>query len=161
MPVSAPARIRLACFVLELSWLPRQLKTAPSAPDSQEMMRMRRTLYGVMKGTTEAAAALRADGVPLTPDVDRKLARVEAAVAHALASSPDGETIAQAEELVALDALCDLHLAAQREPEPLRARLRPIVDEWIAHAARTGLAPAELPSRASVPLDTWLDAQET
>lgn len=121
---------------------------------------MRRTLYGVMKGTTEAATALRADGTVLAHEVDRKLARVEAAIAHALASSPDGETIAQAEELVALDALCDLHLAVQTQPEPLRERLRPIIDEWIAHAARTGIAPPDAPRREAMPLDQWLDTQE-
>lgn len=121
---------------------------------------MRRTLYGVMKGTTEAAATLRADGTELAHEVDRKLARVEAAIAHALASSPDGETIAQAEELVALDALCDLHLAVQTQPEPLREQLRPIIDEWIAYAARTGIAPPEAPRREVMPIDQWLDTQE-
>ncbi|MBA3948927.1 MAG: hypothetical protein H0X44_03170 [Acidobacteria bacterium] len=117
-----------------------------------------------MKDTTQAAAELRAGGVALAPDVDRKLARVEAAIDHALASSPDGETIAKAEELVALDALSDLHLAAQTQPEPLRSRLRPIVDEWIAHAARTGVTPSDLSSPAStatpLTLDSWLDARE-
>ena len=122
---------------------------------------MRRTLYRVMKDTTEAAAALRADGIPLSPEVDRKLARVEAAVAHALASSPDGETIAQAEELVALDALCDLHLALQTQPERLRERLRPVVEDWIAHAARTGITPPDSRPNAPAQLDEWLDAQES
>lgn len=122
---------------------------------------MRRTLYGLMKDTTEAAAELRASGVALAPDVDRKLARAESAIDHALASSPDGETIAQPEELVALDALCDLHLAAETQPEPLRARLRPIVAEWIAHAARTRVTPADLSPPAIAPstLDSWFDDQ--
>lgn len=123
---------------------------------------MRRTLYAVMKNTMQTAAELRASGLVLAPDVDRKLARVEAAFDHALVSSPDGETIAQAEEMVALDALSDLHLAAQSEPPAIRARLRPMVDEWIAHPARTGVTAPDLSSHGATPspLDSWLDAEE-
>ena len=125
---------------------------------------MRRTLYGVMKDTRRAAADLRATAPTLSPEIDLKLARFERAVAHALASSPDGETIAQPEELVTLDALSDLHLAAQHQPDALRDRLRPIVDEWIAHAAVTGITPADLvprpESHATTQLDDWLDAED-
>lgn len=125
---------------------------------------MRRTLYGVLKDTKRAASDLRADGVALAPEVEQALGRFEAAVRHALASSPDGETIAQAEELVAIDALCDLHVSLQTQPEDLRSRLRPIIDDWIEHAA-SGVTSQDLERRAATgpaaaPLDSWLDAQE-
>jgi hypothetical protein len=125
---------------------------------------MRRTLYGVIRDTNDAAAQLREEGVTLTPDIQQKLGRFEAAMQHALASSPDGETIAQAEELVALDALCDLHLALQQQPERLRAALRPVVDDWISYAVSTGATPEELASRSSssatpAAIDSWLDRQ--
>lgn len=124
---------------------------------------MRRTLYGVMKDTTRATADLRA-AIDLAPEIDQKLARFESAVAQALASSPDGESIAQPEELVTLDALCDLHVAAQEQPEPIRERLRPIIDEWIAHAAMTGITPLELTERADAgapsALEAWLHAED-
>lgn len=125
---------------------------------------MRRTLYGVMKDTNRATAALRATTPALAPDIDQKLSRFESAIAHAMASSPDGQTIAQPEELVTLDALCDLHLAAQEQPEPLRERLRPIVEEWIAHAAMTGITPLDLEERTEPPpvtqLDDWFEAED-
>ena len=123
---------------------------------------MRRTLYGVMKDTKRATAELRATAAVLPPDIDEKLSRFEAAITHALATSPDGETIAQPEELVTLDALCDLHLAAQEQPEHLRQRLRPIVDDWIAHAAMTGIAPIDLEGRSRKPtqLEAWLGSED-
>src|SRR5687768_4559955 len=125
---------------------------------------MRRTLYGVMKDTNRATAALRAASPALAPELDQKLSRFESAIAHALASSPDGETIAQPEELVTLDALCDLHLAAQGQPEALRERLRPIVDEWIAHAAMTGITPLDLEGRpesqSATQLDAWFESED-
>ncbi len=122
---------------------------------------MRRTLYGVMQDTHRVVTELRARGPVLSPEIDQKLARFEAAITHALASSPDGETLARPEELVSLDALCDLHVALQNQPEFLRARLRPIVEDWIAHAAMTGLTPEDLSARApATPLDVWLSAKD-
>lgn len=124
---------------------------------------MRRTLYGVMKDTTRAIADVRAATPDLSPGIDQKLGRFEAAVAQALTSSPDGEAIASPEELVTLDALCDLHVAAQNEAEPLRERLRPIIDEWIAHAAMTGLTPLELERAKTSPaltVEAWLQAED-
>lgn len=122
---------------------------------------MGRTLYEVLEETREAAAVLRAEGA-LDPEMSQKLARFDVAVEHALASSPDGATVAHPEELVALNALCDVHLAAQSRPEALRARLRPIVDVWIAYAASTGVTPQELgqarPDDASGPVDAWLSS---
>ncbi|HEX6324597.1 MAG TPA: hypothetical protein VFZ36_12795 [Vicinamibacterales bacterium] len=106
---------------------------------------MGRTLYEVLEETRGTAALLRTGDAGLDPEISQKLARFETAVDHALASSPDGATVAHPEELVALNALCDLHLAAQGQPEWLRERLRPIVDVWIAYAASTGLSP-DLPS---------------
>jgi hypothetical protein len=111
-----------------------------------------------MHDTHRVTAELRASESVIPPDIDHKLARFEAAIAHALASSPDGETIAQPEELVSLDALCDLHVALRDQPEVLRARLRPIVDDWIAHAAMTGITPEDLAGREPVPSDTALEA---
>lgn len=123
---------------------------------------MRRTLYGVLEDTRVAATALRVQTPMLDPGISDKLARFEAAVDHALASSPDGTTVAQPEELVALDALCDLHLALQHHDEPLKERLRPIVDEWIAYAASTGLTPQELARSAGqesrTEMDGWLQS---
>lgn len=122
---------------------------------------MRRTLYGVMQDTQRVTTELRAGGPVLSPAIDHKLARFEAAITHALASSPDGDTIAQPEELVSLDALCDLHLALQDQPEFLRARLRPVIEDWIAHAAMTGITPEDLSARApAAPLDVWLSAKD-
>lgn len=127
---------------------------------------MRRTLYGVIKDTHESAAQMRAEGIMLTPAIQQKLDRFEAAMQQALASSPDGETIAQPEELVALDALCDLHVALQDQPERLRAALRPIIDNWIAYAAANGITPEELAAKATTlttpaAIDSWLERQET
>ena len=122
---------------------------------------MRRTLYGVMQDTHRVTTELRVRGPGLSPEIDNKLARFEAAITHALASSPDGETIAQPEELVSLDALCDLHVALQGQPEFLRARLRPIIEDWIAHAAMTGITPEGLSGpAAAAPLDVWLSAED-
>lgn len=125
---------------------------------------MLRSLYDVLEDTRTAAAAIRTDGLWLEPPIDEKLRRFEAAVEHALASSPDGETVAQAEELVALNALSDLHLALQNQPVELRERLRPIVDEWIAYAASTGLTPQELARSAThaggTDVETWLRTAE-
>lgn len=115
---------------------------------------MARTLYEVLEETRGAAALLRTGDAGLDPEISQKLARFETSVDHALASSPDGATVAHPEELVALNALCDLHLAAQGQPEGLRERLRPIVDVWIAYAASTGLSP-DLPS--SVPANDLAD----
>jgi hypothetical protein len=125
---------------------------------------MRRTLYGVIKATNEAAAQLREGEVALTPDIEQKLDRFEAAMRHALASSPDGETIAQPEELVALDALCDLHLALQDQPERMRAALRPIIDDWITYAVTMGVTPDEMVARATTgaapaAIESWLEQQ--
>lgn len=103
---------------------------------------MSRTLYAVLEETRVAASDLR-ESTALTPDISEKLARFESAVEHALASSPDGATVAHPEEYVALDALCDLHVALQDQSTEMRDRLRPIVDEWIAYAASTGLTPQE------------------
>jgi len=123
-----------------------------------------RSLYEVLEGTRIAANAIRADGVALEPAIDEKLRRFEQAVQHALESSPDGETVAQAEEFVALNALSDLHVALRGKPAELQDRLRPIVDEWIAYAACTGLTPQELARPAAQPhapdVDTWLRTLE-
>ena len=51
---------------------------------------MRRTLYGVLEDTRVAATALRVQTPVLDPGISDKLARFEAAIDHALASSPDG-----------------------------------------------------------------------
>lgn len=118
---------------------------------------MTRTLYGVLEDTLAAAAELRQ--VPaLDPGLEERLSRLEAAIQRALASSPDGATVARAEEYVALNALCDLHLAIQDRPESLRSRFRPIIDEWIAYAAETGLTPQELDRAepAAREVDEWL-----
>lgn len=104
---------------------------------------MYRTLYGVLQDTRQTAAHIREQGVELDTELSAKLAHFEAAVDHALASSPDGVTVSHPEEYVALDALCDLHLSLQSRPDSLRNLLRPIVDEWIAYAATTGLTPQE------------------
>ena len=123
---------------------------------------MGRTLYEVLEETRGAAALVRTDAVDLESEISQKLARFEIAVEHALQTSPDHATVAHPEELVALNALCDLHLAAQSGPEPLRERLRPIVDVWIAYAASTGLTPQELvqarPGHAAEPVEAWLRA---
>jgi hypothetical protein len=123
---------------------------------------MRRTLYGVFQDTHQAVADLRAGDTGLDAEISQKLARFETAVEHALASSPDQATVAHPEELVALDALCDLHIAAQSRPQPLREQLRPIVDAWIAYAASTGLTPQELaqakPDAAEGRIDAWLSS---
>lgn len=122
---------------------------------------MRRTLYAVLEHTREAAKDLRAAGLELEAGISDRLARFESAIEHALASSPDGETVAHAEEYVALDALCDLHVALQDQPGPLREQVRPIVDEWIAYAVSTGLTPQELASSAGKQgdaADEWLQA---
>lgn len=126
---------------------------------------MRRTLYGVLEDTSRAAAELRGRKLVLDPDIDRRLARFEEAIDRALASSPDRTTVAQPEEFVALDALCELHIAVQNQPESLRSLIRPIVDEWIAYAVTTGLTPQELAARTrtqegAAPLETWLDHGE-
>jgi hypothetical protein len=123
---------------------------------------MRRTLYGVLENTSRAAAELRSRKLVIDPDIDRRLARFEEAIERALASSPDRTTVAQPEEFVALDALCELHIAVQGQPESLRSLVRPIVDEWIAYAVTTGLTPQELAARTrthdvAAPLETWLD----
>lgn len=121
---------------------------------------MSRTLYAVMQETQAAASELRETAV-LDPAISEKLARFETAVAHALASSPDGATVAHPEEYVALDALCDLHVALQDQPPEMRERLRPIVDEWIAYAAATGMTPEELASShqpKGEEVDRWLNA---
>lgn len=125
---------------------------------------MLRSLYEVLESTRTAAASVRTDGLRLEPRIDEKLRRFEEAIEHALATSPDGETVAQAEELVALNALSDLHLELQDQPVELRERLRPIVDEWIAYAASTGLTPQE-PARSAADagatdVDTWLQTAE-
>ena len=119
---------------------------------------MGRTLYAVLQDTQSAAADLRetarADAV-----IADKLARFEAAVEHALASSPDGATVAHPEEYVALDALCELHLALQDRPVEFRERLRAIIDEWIAYAASTGMTPEEFEAASrdsSAEVDGWL-----
>jgi hypothetical protein len=123
---------------------------------------MGRTLYEVLEETRGAAAVVRTEAVDLDPEISQKLSRFEIAVEHALQTSPDKTTVAHPEELVALNALCDLHLAAQSRPESLRARLRPIVDVWIAYAASTGLTPQELgqtsPSDESGPVEAWLSS---
>lgn len=122
---------------------------------------MARTLYGVLEDTLAAAGAMRGSAA-LDPEIDDKLARFEAAMRQALASSPDRATVARAEEYVALNALCELHVAIQSRPESLRAQLRPIVDEWIAYAAATGLTPQELARAAQQDaareVDDWLRA---
>jgi hypothetical protein len=120
---------------------------------------MSRTLYAVLQETQQAASDLR-QSASLPGDIAEKLARFEAAIDHALASSPDGKTVAHPEEYVALDALCDLHVALQEQSLDMRERLRPIVDEWIAYAASTGLTPQELEAahREPVsPVDGWLE----
>ena len=119
---------------------------------------MSRTLYEVLEETRGAATDLR-ESTALPPDISEKLARFEAAIDHALASSPDGRTVAHPEEYVALDALCDLHVALQQQSTEMRDRLRPIVDEWIAYAASTGLTPQEFEAshRETVSaVDGWL-----
>ena len=123
---------------------------------------MGRTLYEVLEETRGAAAVLRTEALGLDPEISQKLSRFEIAVEHALQTSPDETTVALPEELVALNALCDLHLAAQSRPESLRARLRPIVDVWIAYAASTGLTPQDLgqarPDAESGPVEAWLSS---
>lgn len=123
---------------------------------------MQRTLYGVLQDTRHAAAGIREQGLELDPEISVKLARFEAAIDHALASSPDGVTVSHPEEYVALDALCDLHLSLQSRPESLQTLLRPIVDEWIAYAASTGLTPQELSQSAarenSREVEGWLSS---
>ena len=124
---------------------------------------MRRTLYGVIEETREAAAELRRSPAGLSPEIEGKLARFEEAVTHAMASSPDGHHIAQPEEMVALDALCDLHVALGGAPEALRERFRPIVDAWISYAVATGMTPQEMSVRAATAesdLEAWLDAED-
>ena len=123
---------------------------------------MRRTLYGLIEETRQAAAELRRSPARLSPDVDAKLARFEEAVAHALSSSPDGQHVAHPEEMVALDALCDLHVALAGASEALRDRFRPIVDAWISYAVATGMTPHEMAERGSShsALETWLDAED-
>ncbi len=122
---------------------------------------MRPTLYGVLEDTRDAAAELRADALPLSPDVDAKLTRFESAVTHALLSSPDGQNIAHPEEMVALDALCELHLALRDAREPLRARFRPIVETWISYAVTTGMTPQEMEARsADSPVDAWFESPD-
>lgn len=124
---------------------------------------MARTLYEVLEDTLAAARAMRAS-TALDPEIDDKLARFEAAVGHALSSSPDRATVARAEEYVALNALCELHVAIQSRPESLRSQLRPIIDEWIAYAADTGLTPQELAKAAQQEttrdVDDWLRAAD-
>ena len=123
---------------------------------------MRRTLYGVLEDTSRAAAELRGRKVVIDPDIDRRLARFEEAIERALASSPDRTTVAHPEEFVVLDALCELHIAVQGQPESLRSLVRPIVDDWIAYAVTTGLTPQELAARTrthagATPLENWFD----
>jgi len=101
------------------------------------------TLYGVLEDTLAAVGAMRASA-ELDAEIDGKLASFEETIRHVIASSPDRSTVARADEYVALNALCDLHVAIQSRPESLRSRLRPIVDEWISYAAATGLTPQEL-----------------
>jgi hypothetical protein len=111
-----------------------------------------------MQDTRRAASDLR-EAASADPSIAAKLARFEEALEHALATSPDGTTVAHPEEYVALDALCDLHVALQDRSEELRERLRPIIDEWIAYAASTGLTPQELQAanRDSGPsVEGWL-----
>ena len=120
---------------------------------------MSRTLYAVLQETRRAAADLR-QSTMLTGELAEKLARFEVSVDQALASSPDGATVAHPEEYVALDALCDLHVALQEQPPDMRERLRPIVDEWIAYAASTGLTPQEFEAarrESADAVDGWLE----
>ena len=125
---------------------------------------MRRTLYGVFEKTRQAAAELRdASTTALSPEIGAKLARFEEAVINALGSSPDGQHIAHPEEMVALDALCDLHVSLGDAPEALRERFRPILDDWISYAVATGMTPQEMSARAAAAesdLETWLDADD-
>lgn len=101
---------------------------------------MASTLYGVLKDTLAAVAELR----PLCDGgLDDQIGRFEAAVRRALASSRDGSTVAASEEYAALNALCDLHVRVQGAAENVRARLSPIIDDWIAYAASTGRTPEE------------------
>lgn len=110
---------------------------------------MPRTLYAVLQDTRQTAARIREQGAELDPELNAKLAHFEAAIDHALVSSPDGVTVSHPEEYVALDALCDLHVTLQSRPDSLRNLLSPIVDEWIAYAAATGLGPQDLGQPAS------------
>lgn len=145
----------MASFLLEL----------PPAPPPRlpaERMSMQRTLYGVLQDTRHTAARIREQGIELDAEISNKLAHFEASIDHALASSPDGVTVSHPEEYVALDALCDLHLSLQSRPDSLRSLLRPIVDEWIAYAASTGLTPQELAQSATresiQKVDGWLSS---
>lgn len=121
------------------------------------------TLYGVLEDTLAAVGAMRASA-ELDTEIEGKLARFEETIRLAMASSPDRSTVARAEEYVALNALCDVHVAIQSRPESLRSQLRPIVDEWISYAAATGLTPQELTrtpqQEPAVDADGWLRAPE-
>jgi hypothetical protein len=124
---------------------------------------MSRTLYAVLQETRHAASNLR-QSTTLDAELADRLARFEAAIDHALASSPDGATVAHPEEYVALDALCDLHLALQTQPLHMRERLRPIIDEWIAYAASTGLTPQEFEAAhrdAASTVDGWIESVDS
>ena len=125
---------------------------------------MQRTLYGVLQDTRDTAARISEQGADFDEELSSKLAHFLAAIDHALASSPDGVTVSHPEEYVALDALCDLHLSLQSRPDELRNLLRPIVDEWIAYAASTGLTPQELAQSAARDstheVDGWLSSLE-
>lgn len=125
---------------------------------------MRPTVYGVVRQTEEAASRIRGEGNALSPAINGTLTRLEAAVRRALASSPDGETIARAEKLVALDAFCDLHVALEDQPEDVRARFRPILDAWVADGAMRAVTLGELERRAgrtaSSDLESWFDTGE-
>jgi hypothetical protein len=120
---------RASCFLT--GWLPQ-----PQLLESEAVVR--RSLYRVLEDTRRIVAGLRRVPAPLPIEFELALSRVETAVTRALASSPDGETVAHAEEMVALEAVCDLHETARRAPSRLREELRPLINDWIEHAASHG-----------------------
>lgn len=116
---------------------------------------MRRSLHAALEHARDAIFEIRNAGIHVASGIETRLSRLEYAVTHALASSPDGHAIAHAEEQVVLDAARDLRDVLAAAPADLTDRLRPVVAECLSFAPPTGRPTG---TGNSTDLDEWLDS---
>lgn len=116
---------------------------------------MRRSLHAALEHARDSIFAIRDAGIHVTSDIETRLGRLEHAITQALASSPDGQAIAHAEEQVVLEAAHDLRAVLPAAPDELAVRLRPVVTECLSHAPAEG---GQVIPGNTADLEEWLDS---
>lgn len=118
---------------------------------------MRPTLHAVLEQARDAICEIRNDGMPISSSVEIPLASLEQAIEHALASSPDGQEVAHAEESVVIARARDVGHTLPSAPPELATRLGDIVSLCLTHAP-ADMDTAGTSEAGTTSLDDWLES---